>query len=136
MAFTRENSIGNAIHSYADSEIQIIQNKQTNGVMTATLNSITSNFIINPDTVILDWAVTKLGDINEEVISPIIALEPEIVILGVGQKMTLPLITINMMFQKHNIGLEMMDTAAACRTYNFLLTEGRNVAAALIQISK
>ncbi len=136
MAFTTENSIGNAIHSYAAGEIQIIQNKQTNGVMEATLNTITTNFIINPDAVILDWAVTKLDDINEELINPIVALEPEIVILGVGQKMTLPRITINLMFQKFNIGLEMMDTAAACRTYNFLLTEGRNVAAALIQIAK
>ncbi|VAW93488.1 hypothetical protein MNBD_GAMMA22-743 [hydrothermal vent metagenome] len=136
MAFTRENSIGNAIHSYATGEIQIIQNTLTNGIVEATLNTITSNFIINPESIILDWSVNKLDDITEELITPIVTLEPDLVILGVGQKMALPAVAINLMFQKFNIGIEVMDTAAACRTYNFLLTEGRNVAAALIQITE
>jgi len=134
MAFTRENSIGNAIHSYAAGEIQIIQNTLVNGVKEAALNKITSNLIINPTNLILDWTVNNLDEITEELIAPIVALDPEIVILGVGAKMKLPPVRINLLFQKHHIGLEMMDTAAACRTYNFLLTEGRNVAAALIQI--
>jgi len=135
MAFTRENSIGNAIHSYSTGEIQIIQNSLVNGVMEAVLKPISSNLIINPTTLIVDWQVHNLNDITDDSIIPILELEPEIAILGVGTKMTLPPVKINLMFQKYNIGLEVMDTAAACRTYNFLLTEGRNVTAALFQIT-
>jgi len=135
MAFTRENSIGNAIHSYTSGEIQIIQNMLVDGVMEASLNPVSTNLIINPKTLISDWSVQTLDDIDEDSIHDIVDLYPEIVILGAGTKMVLPSVKINLMFQNHGIGVEIMDTPAACRTYNFLLTEGRNVAAALIQIT-
>ncbi len=135
MAFTRENSIGNAIHSYSPREIVIIQNTVHNGVMTANLKTINTNFIINPTSLITDWTVNNLEDLTEDSISQIAELAPEIVVLGVGTKFVLPPVKINLLFQKYKIGLEVMDTAAACRTYNFLLNEGRNVSAALIQIA-
>ena len=135
MAFTRENNIGNAIHSYTTGEIQIIQSSHINGIIETNLNSVSSNFIINPNNLIIDWPVQNIEDINVESIAVIVELEPEIVILGVGAKLNLPSVKINLLFQKYNIGLEVMDTAAACRTYNFLLTEGRNVTSALIQIA-
>jgi uncharacterized protein len=135
MAFTRENNTGNAIHSYAAGEIQIIQNTLIDGATQANLNTISSNLIISPTRLIIDWLVQNLDDINDNSIKQIVDLDPEIVILGVGAKMRLPPVRINLLFQKYKIGLEIMDTAAACRTYNFLLTEGRNVAAALFQIT-
>jgi len=135
MAFTRENSIGNAIHSYASGEIQIIQNTRENGKLESNLHTVTTNFIINPETLIVDWQVQTLEQITSDSIRQIVDLDPEIVILGVGAKLQLPPVKISLLFQKYNIGLEVMDTAAACRTYNFLLTEGRNVTAALIQIN-
>ncbi len=135
MAFTRENSIGNAIHSYSSGEIVIIQNTVHDGVMAANLKTINTNFIINPTSLISDWTVNNLEDLTEDSITQIVALAPEIVILGVGAQFVLPPISITLLFQKHKMGLEVMDTAAACRTYNFLLNEGRNVTAALIQIA-
>ncbi|MFV2061513.1 MAG: Mth938-like domain-containing protein [Gammaproteobacteria bacterium] len=135
MAFTRENNVGNAIHSYTIGEIQIIQNTVSDGVIEAKLNPVTSNLIISPSALIMNWIVGDLDEISDNSIQQIVELQPEIVILGVGAKMKLPSVKINLLFQNYNIGLEIMDTAAACRTYNFLLTEGRNVAAALFQIS-
>ena len=134
MAFTRENNIGNAIHSYTSGEIQIIQSSHINGIIETKLKPVSSNLIINPGNLIIDWPVQSIDEITVESIAVIVELEPEIVILGVGAKLTLPSVKINLLFQKYNIGVEMMDTAAACRTYNFLHTEGRNVAAALFQI--
>ncbi len=135
MAFTRENSIGNAVHSYSSGEIQIIQNTVVNGEMEYALKAISSNLIINASTLIIEWDVKNLDEFTNDSMQQIVDLEPEIVILGVGSKFKLAPVKINLLFQKHDIGLEVMDTAAACRTYNFLLTEGRNVAAALIQIA-
>ncbi len=135
MAFTRENNVGNAIHSYSPGKIQIIQKSDIDGESEAVLNTFTSNLIVNQSTLINDWPVQNIDEITAESISPIIELDPEIVILGVGGKMLLPPVKINLLFQKYNIGLEVMDTAAACRTYNFLLTEGRNVTAVLFQIN-
>ena len=59
-------------------------------------------------------------------------LEPEIVLLGSGRRLVFPRQEIFGQVLGRNIGLEIMDTAAACRTFNILAAEGRRVAAALI----
>ena len=61
----------------------------------------------------------------------ILALAPEIVLLGTGPKQQLPDPQTLVAFNRAGIGFETMDTAAACRTYNILMAEGRRVVAAL-----
>ena len=56
------------------------------------------------------------------------------VILGVGERLIHPPAAVRQAFRDAGIGLEVMDTATACRTYNLLAGEGRNVAAALISV--
>jgi len=62
----------------------------------------------------------------------IIACAPEVILLGTGIKLNFPSKEVRQFFLQNRIGLEVMDTGAACRTYNILLSEGRNVAAAIL----
>ncbi|MEN8133080.1 MAG: MTH938/NDUFAF3 family protein, partial [Pseudomonadota bacterium] len=57
---------------------------------------------------------------------------PELVILGTGPRFQFPAAHIQKFFLQRDIGFEPMDTPAACRTYNILMAEGRNVACALL----
>ena len=59
-------------------------------------------------------------------------LKPEIVLIGTGAKLTFPDRALLAPLYKAGIGVEIMDTPAACRTYNILLGEGRGVLAAVI----
>lgn len=63
---------------------------------------------------------------------PLLDLNPELIILGTGQTLIFPDNQLRHHINEQGIGLEIMDTGAACRTYNLLLTEGRNVAAAIL----
>lgn len=62
----------------------------------------------------------------------LLKLQPEVVLLGTGKKLIFPPSELRRYFNEQKIGLEIMDTGAACRTYNILLSEGRNVAAAIL----
>lgn len=59
---------------------------------------------------------------------------PDMLILGVGERLEHPPASIRKAFREAGVGLEVMDTATACRTYNLLAGEGRNVAAALLAV--
>jgi uncharacterized protein len=90
------------------------------------------NLIVMPDALILDWQAANFHDLSNEHFIKITGLKPEVVLLGTGA-------THLFLHPKHyqnltdsGIALECMTTAAACRTYNILMSEGRTVAAALI----
>ena len=61
-----------------------------------------------------------------------LALEPEILLLGTGNRMQFPDPKLLVRVHEAAIGLEVMDTQAVCRTYNILASEGREVAAAIL----
>ena len=90
------------------------------------------NLIVMSDELILDWPATDFASLAETHFARIIDLKPEVVLLGTGKKHQFlhPKIVQNLTAQ--GIPLECMTTAAACRTYNILMSEGRNVAAMLI----
>lgn len=62
------------------------------------------------------------------------ATRPDMLILGVGERLVHPPASIRKAFREAGVGLEVMDTATACRTYNLLAGEGRNIAAALLPV--
>lgn len=62
----------------------------------------------------------------------IVALEPELVLLGTGQRQMFPAAAFRAQFLSAGIGLEVMDTGAACRTFNVLVSEQRRVSALLM----
>jgi uncharacterized protein len=64
-----------------------------------------------------------------------LTLEPEIVLLGTGRRQQFPHPRLTQALLEQGVGVEVMDTAAACRTYNVIMLEGRRVAAALLLIA-
>jgi len=86
--------------------------------------------------VFLDQTVTWSGELNLEVLRPVIdhPTKVEILVIGCGPKFVLPDEDLRRGLREHGIVLEWMDTAAACRTYNVLAIEDRVVAAALIAV--
>ncbi len=78
------------------------------------------------------WAVTSFAEITAATVADGAILAAEIVLIGTGKKLRFPPPDVLRPLREARIGFEVMDTAAACRTYNVLLGEGRQVAALLL----
>lgn len=92
----------------------------------------TQSLIVTRDAVIADWQPAPVAQLTLEHFAAVLGLEPEIVLLGTGARQQLPPPGLYAAFAARGIGLEAMDNAAACRTYNLLLAEYREVALALM----
>lgn len=90
--------------------------------------------VISATQLIRDWRPQRFEDITREDIEVAAGLSPEILILGTGARMRFPHPSLMTGLQAQGIGVEVMDTAAACRTYNVLASEQRHVVAALLMI--
>lgn len=88
--------------------------------------------IISPATLIEDWRPQCIGDLTAADLDPALGLEPQLLLLGSGERQVFPDPALLARLHAARVGFEVMDTAAACRTYNVLVGEGREVAAALI----
>ncbi len=92
----------------------------------------TQTLIVMPQSLIQDWQVFSFGDLSNEHFRQIADLNPEVVLLGTGATHLFLHPKHYQLLTEKGIALECMSTAAACRTYNILMSEGRNVAAALL----
>jgi uncharacterized protein len=92
----------------------------------------TASMILMPSQLVPAWPVTAFDDLAAAHFEAAIALAPEILLIGTGERLRFPPGACLKLLAEANIGFEVMDTAATCRTYNILMAEGRNVAAALI----
>ena len=88
--------------------------------------------IVSADQLIEDWRPRNLADLAASDLEPLLELGPEIVLLGSGRGQVFPDESKLARLRTAGIGIEIMDTGAACRTFNLLAAEGRKVAAALI----
>jgi uncharacterized protein len=77
------------------------------------------------------WNATPVADLAAEHFEDVFATRPQVVLLGTGQANIFPPRELTFAFARRGIGLEVMDTAAAARTFNVLANEGRRVAAVL-----
>ncbi len=91
-----------------------------------------SNLILLPKQIIEPWQVMNFESLSAENITEIAALKPEVVLLGTGPNHRFIHPKRTRSLQEIGVSLECMSTAAACRTYNILMGEGRNVAAGLL----
>ncbi|MBA2963346.1 MULTISPECIES: Mth938-like domain-containing protein [Ramlibacter] len=80
----------------------------------------------------IDWGAAAFDDLGPDHFARLAELQPEVVIFGSGSRIRFPRPAWLAPLVARGIGLETMDTAAACRTYNILAQEGRHVAAALL----
>lgn len=96
--------------------------------------TIRASVVVLPERLLRDWPPATFEELTAEHIERLLALEPEIILLGTGGRMHFPHPRTLAAAAAQGVGLEVMDTAAACRTYNILAAESRNVAAALLMI--
>jgi uncharacterized protein len=90
------------------------------------------NLLVTPEQVIEGWAPGGFDALSESDFASLAALRPEVALFGTGATMRFPHPRLTRALIDAHIGLEVMDTPAACRTYNILAAEGRRVAAAIL----
>lgn len=115
-----ENNAKYQIHAYKPGYLQI--NEQI----------LTQSVIIAPDKLIDNWPPQHLAELKREHLEIIIKLRPTILLIGTGATLQFPDMAVYGDLLNHGIGVEIMDTSAASRTYNALTAENRLVVAALI----
>jgi uncharacterized protein len=93
---------------------------------------LTHSFVLAPDQVVESWPVTQASEFDEAAAETIAALKPEVVLLGTGEKQVFPSREALVSLLRKRIGVEVMDNAAASRTYNLLASEGRRAVAAFM----
>ena len=97
-----------------------------NGVRYAT------SLVVTPARLLDDWTATDFDHLTVEHFDFLRALTPDVVLLGTGATLRFPRPALSRCLTGARIGLEAMDNAALCRTFNILVGEGRNVIAAVL----
>ncbi len=95
---------------------------------------LNTSLIIAAQHLIENWTPTTAAEITAESLAQAAALRPDILLIGTGTTQQLLPLEIYGELLNQGIGVEVMDTSAACRTYNALTSENRNVVAALVLI--
>ena len=145
MKFTQDTGpAGYTIRSYAPGRITVAYPPARAADNVVTLSptgrerpvmleeQLTASFIIAPQHLRRDWPPQRFEELNEEHLRLIATLEPEVVLLATGAKIRFPNHAWLRLFHQQGVGVEIMDNGAACRTYNILMAEGRNVVAGFI----
>lgn len=109
----------NLIRAYAPGQLRV-------GDVTLITSAIVSATTLAP------WRPASIAELAGVDLEPLYALTPEVVLLGTGQRQQFPDPALLATLYARRIGVEIMATSAACRTYNVLVAEGRSVVAALI----
>ena len=110
----------NLIRSYAPGEIRIGE------------TVIRGSCLITATQIVSDWRPRTVADLAVDDLQQVIAMKPEVVVIGSGPRQQFPAPEVLGAVLSRGIGCEVMDTGAACRTYNILASEGRTVVAALL----
>jgi uncharacterized protein len=135
MKFNLDNSTGNTIVAYDVGLIQVHSSSvPTDEGAQAKIRNITSSTIITPEHIVVDWQPQIPADLAVPHMQQVLEFQPEIVLLGTGRSLRFPATEVIQVCHQAGAGFEVMDTGAACRTYNILAAEGRRVVAALLMI--
>ncbi len=118
------------LHSYRDATITV---RPPNAAPDdeEKLIRLQRSCLLSATTLIDDWPPQQMSSLSAEHMETIKQMKPELLLLGSGSKMSFPKPEQLALLIKLGIGYEVMDTAAACRTFNVLVAEGRGVVAAL-----
>jgi uncharacterized protein len=120
MRFTQDTASGiNIIRSYGGGELRVNDAVYRGAV------------IVSATSILAEPGIRSLDDLIGIDVSRIMALDPELVLLGTGPCQIFPAASYGAQFLRAGIGFEVMDTGAACRTFNVLVGEQRRVAALL-----
>ncbi|HHQ14977.1 MAG TPA: hypothetical protein ENK16_08090 [Chromatiales bacterium] len=121
MQFNLDTTTGLSIRSYSPGQLRLGEQEFTSPVI------LTSTQLI-----ITDWAAPVIDELQLDDLRPALNEQPELILLGTGEQHRFPPARMIAEILRQGIGFECMNTRAACRTFNVLVSEGRQVAAALI----
>jgi uncharacterized protein len=119
MQLTRDSATVHFIRAYEPGRVRVAD------------RWIAGNVIVGTDRIVEGWTSVAPGALSIADLAPALALEPTIVLVGTGTECTLPDVELMAALAARSVGLEIMNTPAACRTFNVLLGEQRRVVAAL-----
>lgn len=120
MILTRDHNAGDfEIHSYEPGKIKINDDVYHESILLGAH-------------LLQCWQPQHFDQMNVNDLESILQLEPQVVLLGTGELLHFPGNNMLNIFREKHIGVEVMSTSAACRTFNVLMSEGRNVIAALL----
>ena len=133
MQFTQATSAGRyTIRSYGPGEISVLRTTDS-GVETPA-EIMTQSLILTPAHVIRDWPPQQFDELAAMHFDIFEQLRPEVLLLGCGARQRFLSADLRRLLAQRGLNVELMNTGAACRTYNILLGDERNVAAALLMI--
>ncbi len=120
-------------------KLQADQPQSTNVIHATTRHSVsingqvyTTSVIVPSDAPLVPWHAATVADLTEAHFDLIVAYRPELVVFGSGPVLRFVHPKLMRQLMAARIGVETMDTQAACRTYNILVSESRKVLAALL----
>jgi len=120
MQLSRDTTDGNFIRSFSPGELRI------NDVI------LHDAVILTVHEILTDWSPPDVASLSITHFEPALDRSPEVIIFGSGSRQIFPPAAVTTDIMKHGIGFEVMDTGAACRTFNVLASEYRRVVAALL----
>ncbi|HEY9148927.1 MAG TPA: MTH938/NDUFAF3 family protein [Gammaproteobacteria bacterium] len=133
MKFTREQSEGlYTVHAFQTGSVVLNSPHSSDERDDEGRIALSRSFILSPKRLLPDWEPLALEQIGTGDLQQIDALRPELLLLGTGETLRFPGEKLLAALIGLGIGYEIMDSAAACRTYNILAGEGREVVAAII----
>lgn len=133
MQFAQQASVGRySIRSYGTGEISVLRTADS-GVETAH-ETLTQSLILTPTRLIPGWTPQQFDALTAMHFDIFDELRPEVLLLGCGARQRFLPVDLRLQLAQRGINVELMNTGAACRTYNILLGDERNVAAALLMI--
>ena len=97
---------------------------------------LTDSFIVSPDKLVEAWPVRDPRVLSAADLEPLLGLDPEVVLLGTGGTQVFPPAAVRAACLSRGVGLEVMNNAAAARTFNVLAGEGRRVVAGFVLVSQ
>lgn len=104
------------------SEAGILVNQET----------LTRSFLLTPNRIVQDWRPTSAADLTPDDMLALLELDPALVLLGTGPRQRFPSAAAMAALLTRGIGIEVMDSGAAARTFNVVATEGRKVVVAFL----
>ena len=120
MQLTAESGHGNLIRSFVPGELRLAD------------QVVETHVILSADKIIPDWSPAPLAELSIADFEQAMALEPEIILFGTGARQQFPDNALMTAIMRKGFAFEVMGTAAACRTFNVLVSEYREVVAALL----
>ncbi|MBA2656098.1 MAG: hypothetical protein H0U70_03840 [Tatlockia sp.] len=124
MNINLENADNHSIQAYSEEEIKIDSQLYKNSL------------ILSVHELISDWPITAIKQLNEQTLEPLLRHVPKVILIGHDEPGQFAPLSIMQDLAKRRIGLEVMSIAAACRTFNVLLNEHREVVLGIIKKTK